>query len=93
MSILFSCDEGWIISHLDYLNKIYENTEDSGSLFNLKFKESFFKINSQFHRLNQINKADDDVEAKKGKTDCKKKKRCKAQLLSKEIKDQVSLHF
>ncbi|KAJ8672833.1 hypothetical protein QAD02_004093 [Eretmocerus hayati] len=54
MSILFTSSDGCIISHIDYLNDIYKNVDLDGKIRKLKFKDDFFKINSQFLRQNQI---------------------------------------
>ncbi|XP_011500459.1 PREDICTED: methyltransferase-like protein 4 [Ceratosolen solmsi marchali] len=82
MSILFDSDDGWIISHLDYLNKIYEIVEDEQQNKVLNFNESLFKINTQYLRQNQIDsfkKKDANVNS------LKKRRKKKSQILPEDI--------
>ncbi|XP_043273744.1 N(6)-adenine-specific methyltransferase METTL4 isoform X2 [Venturia canescens] len=58
MSILLSTEDGWILSHLQYLNEIYKNVINIDKACNLKFDERFFAINSQFLRNNQVAKSE-----------------------------------
>ena len=60
MSILQSTEGGWILSHLDFINKIYEKVEnknESKKHFSLKFNKNLFDINSVFLRQNQLKNA------------------------------------
>ncbi|XP_076246663.1 methyltransferase like 4 isoform X2 [Calliopsis andreniformis] len=54
MSLIFSNSEGWIISHLQYLNDIYKTARDGSLQCRLMFNETLFEINSQYLRQNQI---------------------------------------
>lgn len=54
MSLIFSADEGWIISHLRYLNDIYKSVRDDRVYCGLIFNNVLFDINSQYLRQNQI---------------------------------------
>lgn len=56
MSILFSSEDGWIVSHLDYLHSIYESVEDDHKVVKLEFNDAFFKVNSRYLRQNQVDK-------------------------------------
>lgn len=67
MSILFTSSDGWIISHLDYVNEIYKNIEIDETPKILRFNENFFKINSQYLRQNQVKKKETTIVSKKKK--------------------------
>ncbi|CAK9832147.1 N(6)-adenine-specific methyltransferase METTL4 [Anthophora retusa] len=54
MSVIFSTEEGCIVSHLKYLNNIYENVKNGDTRCKLTFNETLFQINSQYLRQNQI---------------------------------------
>lgn len=54
MSILFTSKEGWIVSHLQYLNDIYKKVLNGDVFCALKFNKMIFEINSQYLRQNQI---------------------------------------
>ncbi|XP_031779278.1 N(6)-adenine-specific DNA methyltransferase METTL4 isoform X2 [Nasonia vitripennis] len=54
MSILLTTEEGWIISHLHYLNDIYKHVQHEQQYKTLQIKETFFKITSPYLRQNQI---------------------------------------
>ncbi|XP_014209810.1 methyltransferase-like protein 4, partial [Copidosoma floridanum] len=82
MSILFSSEDGWILSHLDYMHKIYENVQYEDSYETLKFKDNFFKINSQFSRQNQIENGNTDKEVKP------RKKKRKLNVLPEDVLQQ-----
>ncbi|XP_076281982.1 methyltransferase like 4 [Lasioglossum baleicum] len=56
MSVIFNTEEGWIISHLQYLNDIYKNVKDCNTQCKLIFNKTLFEINSQYLRQNQITK-------------------------------------
>ncbi|CAL7942934.1 unnamed protein product [Xylocopa violacea] len=58
MSLIFSTEEGWIISHLKYLNNIYTNVKDGKTQCKLIFNETLFEINSQYLRQNQTIQSD-----------------------------------
>ncbi|XP_031369580.1 N(6)-adenine-specific methyltransferase METTL4 [Apis laboriosa] len=53
MSLISSTEEGWIISHLKYLNNIYANVKNGSTKCKLIFNEVLFEINSQYLRENQ----------------------------------------
>ncbi|XP_076396799.1 methyltransferase like 4 isoform X2 [Megachile rotundata] len=57
MSLIFSNEEGWIISHLQYLNDIYNRVKNSNKQIKLIFNDTLFEINSQYLRQNQINQS------------------------------------
>ncbi|XP_033228547.1 N(6)-adenine-specific DNA methyltransferase METTL4 isoform X2 [Belonocnema kinseyi] len=57
MSVLQSTEEGWILSHLEFINKMYEkviNKSESEKHFSLQFNKTLFDINSVFLRQNQV---------------------------------------
>ncbi|XP_024887527.1 methyltransferase-like protein 4 [Temnothorax curvispinosus] len=54
MSILHVSEEGWIISHLQYLNEIYKKVQNENEFCALGFNKMIFEINSQYLRQNQI---------------------------------------
>lgn len=54
MSLLFTSEEGWIISHLQYLNEIYKEVLSNNEFCALEFNKMIFEINSQYLRQNQI---------------------------------------
>ena len=86
MSILFASNDGWIISHLDYINSIYKSVEDEHENKTLRFNEILFKVNSQYLRQNQIesqNNAEANIKS------LKKRKRSKSQTLPPEVLQQV----
>ncbi|XP_066586024.1 N(6)-adenine-specific methyltransferase METTL4 [Prorops nasuta] len=53
MTVIFSTDDGWILSHLQYLNNIYNVVTSNKHKCSLKFDENIFEINSQYLRTNQ----------------------------------------
>ncbi|XP_034185791.1 methyltransferase like 4 [Osmia lignaria lignaria] len=60
MSLIFCTEEGWIISHLQYLNDIYNNAKNNNKQSKLIFNDTLFQINSQYLRQNQINQSEQD---------------------------------
>lgn len=54
MSLLYVSEEGWIVSHLQYLNDIYKKVQNENGFCALGFNEMIFEINSQYLRQNQI---------------------------------------
>ncbi|XP_054014301.1 N(6)-adenine-specific methyltransferase METTL4 [Hylaeus anthracinus] len=58
MSLIFSTEEGWIVSHLQYLNNIYNIATNGNTQCRLIFNETLFEINSQYLRQNQITQSD-----------------------------------
>ncbi|XP_032666350.1 N(6)-adenine-specific DNA methyltransferase METTL4 [Odontomachus brunneus] len=60
MSLLFTSKEGWIISHLQYLNDIYKKVFNDNAFCSLKFNKMIFEINSQYLRQNQIAQTSQD---------------------------------
>ncbi|XP_025158300.1 methyltransferase-like protein 4 isoform X4 [Harpegnathos saltator] len=74
MSILFTSKEGWILSHLQYLNDIYKKVLNDNGFCALEFNKMIFEINSQYLRQNQIAQiAQDSIISLHGKN--KRKKR------------------
>ncbi|XP_015437632.1 PREDICTED: methyltransferase-like protein 4 [Dufourea novaeangliae] len=76
MSIIFTAEEGWIISHLQYLNDTYKNVKDSNMQCKLIFNETLFEINSQYLRENQTTRSV-RYEENQLQSKCKKRKRSK----------------
>lgn len=85
MSILFTSEHGWIISHLDYLNKIYEQVEEKHEYKTLKFNPTFFEINSQYLRQNQV----ENFKQNNIKENAKKRKRKNITTLPNDILEMV----
>lgn len=54
MSFLHISEEGWIISHLQYLNEIYKKVQNENGFCALGFNKMIFEVNSQYLRQNQI---------------------------------------
>ncbi|KYN06658.1 PREDICTED: methyltransferase-like protein 4 [Cyphomyrmex costatus] len=54
MSLLHISEEGWIISHLQYLDEIYKKVQNIDGFCTLSFNKMIFEINSQYLRPNQI---------------------------------------
>ncbi|KAK0090781.1 hypothetical protein PV325_003801 [Microctonus aethiopoides] len=74
MSILLTHEDGWIISHLQFINKVYNNVNYNNINCKLRFKEDLFNINSQYLRANQVRKIASEVSLKR---DCKKSRKRK----------------
>ncbi|XP_046750805.1 N(6)-adenine-specific methyltransferase METTL4 [Diprion similis] len=58
MSLTFATDDGWIVSHLNYINNIYTNIADGSAPCSLEFNSEFFDINTKYLRQNQIQNVD-----------------------------------
>ncbi|XP_046492042.1 N(6)-adenine-specific methyltransferase METTL4 isoform X1 [Neodiprion pinetum] len=58
MSLTFATEDGWIVSHLNYMNNIYKNIADGSALCSLEFNSEFFDINTKYLRQNQIRNVD-----------------------------------
>lgn len=90
MSISFSTEVGWIISHSQYLNDIYKNVKDCNTRCKLIFNETLFEINSQYLRQNQTTQFDRDEE---NPLQNKSRKRKRSRLLPeddlKEVCEQI----
>jgi len=54
MSLLHTSEEGWIVSHLQYLDEIYKKVQNENGFCTLGFNKMIFEINSQYLRQNQI---------------------------------------
>lgn len=54
MSLLYISEEGWIVSHLQYLDEIYKKVQNENGFCALGFNKMIFEINSQYLRQNQI---------------------------------------
>ena len=76
MSLIFSTEEGWIISHLQHLNSVYKTVKNGDLQSRLMFNETLFEINSQYLRENQITKCSQREEIPLQSTS-KKRKRSK----------------
>lgn len=86
MSILLTSEEGWIISHLQYLNEIYKEVLNEDRFCVLIFNKMIFEINSQYLRQNQIVQTVQDDAILHNK-----KKRKRSQLLPERDLEEVSL--
>lgn len=86
MSLLFTSEEGWIVSHLQYLNEIYKRVLGDSGFCALAFNKIIFEINSQFLRQNQIAQTTQDSTAP---LYSKGKKRKRSNLLSQEDLNEV----
>lgn len=87
MSLIFSTDEGWIISHLQYLNDIYKTAKDGSAQCRLTFNETLFEINSQYLRQNQITRSNQHEEIP---LQNKNKKRKRSKLLPEEDLTEIN---
>lgn len=70
MSILYSTEKGWIISHLQYIDKLYakvQNRNESNFFYSLHFNKDLFNINSKFLRKNQLKNASDELSVSKSR--------------------------
>ncbi|XP_034940928.1 N(6)-adenine-specific methyltransferase METTL4 [Chelonus insularis] len=63
MSLLLTTDQGWLISHLNYLHDIYNNVDNNDQTLEMKFDYRFFAINSPFLRQNQVSKLNNKTSA------------------------------
>lgn len=88
MSLLFTSQEGWIVSHLQYLNDIYKKVSNNDAFCALEFNKMIFEINSQYLRQNQIVQTVQNAISLHGKG--KKRKRSNA-LPPKDL-EEVSLN-
>lgn len=86
MTVLLSTEDGWIVSHLEYLNEIYKSVNDEERNTSLAFNREVFEINSQFLRIDQFEKSEERA-AKI--VDVKSKKRKRSNELSDEDLQQV----
>lgn len=86
MSILLSSEEGWIVSHLQYLNEIYKRVLNDRGFCVLVFNKMIFEINSQYLRPNQIAQTVQDDAVSHSK-----KKRKRSQLLPERDLEEVGL--
>lgn len=86
MSILLTSEEGWIISHLQYLDEIYKEVLNEGRFCALIFNKMIFEINSQYLRPNQITQTVQDEAVPHSK-----KKRKRSQLLPERDLEEVGL--
>ncbi|GAB1866716.1 Methyltransferase-like protein 4 [Camponotus japonicus] len=84
MSILLTSEEGWIISHLQYLDEIYKEVLNEGRFCALIFNKMIFEINSQYLRPNQIAQTVQDDAVSHSK-----KKRKRSQLLPERDLEEV----
>lgn len=92
MSLLLTAEEGWIISHIHYLNDIYKHVQHEQQSKTLKFKESFFKITSPYLRQNQRKKLDEQSHKLDSNEYFSSKKRKKTLCkLSRTVLEQVNI--
>jgi len=88
MSLLFTSEGGWIVSHLRYINEIYEQVLIDNGFCALTFNEMLFDINSRYLRENQVARIVEDNVALRGK-----RKRKRSQLLPQKDLDEVRLCY
>lgn len=81
MSVLFTSEDGWIISHLHYLNEIYKQVEAGCEVKRLNFNSKLFEINSQYLRQNQVENLIQNISGE----NTKKKKRKRTPTLPNDI--------
>ncbi|KAL0113067.1 hypothetical protein PUN28_012355 [Cardiocondyla obscurior] len=87
MSLLYVSEEGWIISHLKYLNEIYKEVRTlENELCNLGFNKMIFEINSQYLRQNQVAQT---IQEPHDSAMHSKKKRKRSQRLPQKDLDEV----
>ncbi|KAL7296430.1 hypothetical protein TKK_0010438 [Trichogramma kaykai] len=86
MSILLTTNEGWLISHLRYLNDVYNTVKDDDKITAFRFNQAIFQINSQFLRANQVPRGNDQ-NGPQCSTETKKAKKRKSTQSS--LPDQV----
>lgn len=90
MSIAFSSTDGWIISHLEYLNNVYKSVTTKTGLHSLTFNNMLFEINSQYLRQNQIaHSTQDEANPLSNKT----RKRKRNKLLPQDHLDEVGQNY
>ncbi|XP_011688202.1 PREDICTED: methyltransferase-like protein 4 isoform X2 [Wasmannia auropunctata] len=88
MSLLHIGEEGWIVSHLQYLNEMYKRVRTNESGFcALGFNKMIFEINSQYLRQNQI--AQTVQETQNSATMHGRKKRKRSQQLPQKDLEEV----
>lgn len=86
MSLLFTSKDGWIISHLQYVNEMYGEVVKDDRLCALSFNKLIFEINSQYLRQNQVAQTIQDSNILHGK-----RKRKRLQLLPQKDLENVGL--
>lgn len=86
MSLLHVSEEGWIVSHLQYLNEIYRKVRYENGFSALGFNKMIFEINSQYLRQNQIVQT---VQESQDNTAVHKKKRKRSQRLPQKDLEEV----
>ncbi|KAH0944465.1 hypothetical protein HN011_007296 [Eciton burchellii] len=84
MSLLFTSEGGWIVSHLRYVNEMYERVLIDNGFCALTFNEMLFDINSRYLRENQVARIVEDNIALRGK-----RKRKRSRLLPQKNLDEV----
>lgn len=87
MSLLHVSEEGWIVSHLQYLSEIYKRVQNENGFSTLSFNKMIFEINSQFLRQNQI--AQSVQESQDSAIMYNRKKRKRSQQLPQKDLDEV----
>lgn len=87
MSVILSINEGWIVSHLKYLNNIYTNVKNNNAQCKLSFNEILFEINSQYFRHNQTIQSD---QHEGGSIQSKVRKRKRSKLLPDEDLKEIN---
>ncbi|XP_012527481.1 N(6)-adenine-specific methyltransferase METTL4 [Monomorium pharaonis] len=86
MSLLHVSEEGWIVSHLQYLNEIYRKVRYENGFCALGFNKMIFEINSQYLRQNQIAQAvQESHESTTAAYKKKRKRNCSQQLPQKDL--------
>lgn len=90
MSIVFTHQNGWILSHENYINEIYKNVRCHAIVSSFKLKSAFFNINSPFLRQNQWRMLNKNEEDTNNLVSSKRKKRKKAISFTNDLVEQVS---
>lgn len=87
MSLLHVSEEGWIVSHLQYLDEIYRKVRYENGFCALGFNKMIFEINSQYLRQNQIAQT---IQESQDNTITHKKKRKRLQLLPQKDLEKIN---
>lgn len=87
MSIAFSTADGWIISHLEYLNNVYKRTTTEKGLCSLTFNKMLFEINSQYLRQNQVARS---IQDETNSLPSKSRKRKRIKLLPQDHLNEIN---
>lgn len=95
MSLLYISEEGWIVSHLQYLDEIYKKVQNENGFCALGFNKMIFEINSQYLRQNQIVQTVQESQDSTIMHNSRKKRKRSQQLPQKDLEevDRVKQSF